>query len=336
MLYRILPLFIAWGSAAAIYAAPPPGHANESLFQLIRDNDLAGLKQQLRNGADPNQKGERATTPLMHAAAFGRLEAMHALIDAKADVNAKNAFDATALMWCASDLAKVRLLLEKGADVNAKSKQGRTPLLIAASHNGAEPIVRLLLAKGADPKAIDGFQNTAMIAASQANDIAVVKLMAGQGVDINAKNRAGDTALMNAASFGNLEAVRLLLKAGADVNAVSGSEGFKAKNGPLALGQFTALLLATTYGSPEIVKTLLDAGADINAKDIRGMTPLMLSVSSEYQNPAVVQLLLARGADPTIKSLAGETARDWAEKFRQPAVISLLKESGVKTAKAKE
>ncbi len=40
----------------------------------------------------------------------------------------------TALMWCAGEIGKVRLLIEKGADVNTTSKLGRTPLLIVASN----------------------------------------------------------------------------------------------------------------------------------------------------------------------------------------------------------
>jgi ankyrin repeat protein len=310
--------------------AAPADNSARTLFQLIRNNDVAQLKQQLSSGADAKTKGDRATTLLMYAAAFGTVEAMQALIDAGADVNAKNALDATALMWCANDLAKVRLLVDKGADVNATSKQGRTPLLIAASHDGAEPIVKLLLSKGADVKARDGFQNTPLIAAADANDVRVVKLMIEKGVDVNATNLIGSTALMGAATNANVEAARLLLKAGADVNAVSASEGLQVKNGNIALGKFTALLLASSFGPAELVKTILDAGANPNVKDVRGMTPLMLAVSSEYQNPEIVRLLLAKGADLSATSSAGESARDWAAKFGKPAVMSLLKEPAVK------
>ena len=77
-----------------------------------------------------NAKDKRGTTALMYAAAYGSAEAVKVLLDAGADVNSRNAFDATALMWSVNDSGKVALLLAKGADVNAKSKMGRSPLLM--------------------------------------------------------------------------------------------------------------------------------------------------------------------------------------------------------------
>src|SRR5262249_18346184 len=66
------------------------------------------------------------------------------------------------------------------------------------------------------------------------------------------------------------------------------------------------------------------AGADVNAKDVRGMTPLMLAAATDHASPEIVQLLLAKGADPNIKSAAGETAVDWARKFGPTAISKTL------------
>ena len=256
----------AIGTSLILCAVALSAPFDSPLFQAIRNNDVSRIKDQLSNGTEANAVGYHDTTPLMYAAAFGTVDAMRLLIDAGADVNAKNAFDATALMWGAADVAKVRLLVDKGADVNAKSKQGRTPLIIAASHNGAEPIVRFLVAKGADPKTTDAGENTALIAAAQANDVRSIEFLLDKGVDVNLRNLAGESALMSVAGHGNLPALQRLLKAGADVNAQSGVPSFKVKAGPLAFGKYTPLLLAAPYGSPELIKMLLDRDANVNAR----------------------------------------------------------------------
>ena len=298
--------------------------SSNHFYQAIRNNDLAVLRVLLKT-ADVNTKDKRGSTPLMYAAAIGSIDAMNMLVSAGAEVNEKNALDATALHWCAGDLAKVRLLVSKGADVNARSKPGRTPLIIAAAHDGASEIVRVLLNKGADISARDSAMVNALAAAADANDTATVRLLIEIGATVSTKDPSTGMALMSAAGHGNVEVVRLLLAKGADVNAVSPPEVSAAvKKGPVALGLFTPLLLASVYGGPETVQVLLDAGAKVNVQDVRGMTPLMLAVSSDRPDPRVVRLLLNKGADPSTKSKDGETVYDWAKKFANPKVLREL------------
>ena len=260
----------------------------------------------------------------MYASAYGTLDAMKLLLAAGADVNAKNTFDVTALLWCANDLAKVQLLVEQGANVNAQSKQRRTPLIIAAAQDGNSQTVKLLLEKGADIAATDRAQNTALIVAADANDTESVRLLIAKGADINAKNGFGDTALMNAATHGNVETIKLLLAKGADVNVVDSNEGIRVKNGPIALGGFTALHFAAPTGGSAAVKLLLGAGAKVNVQDVRGMTPLTLAIGTDRPDVDVIRLLLAKGADKNIKSKDGESAVDWARKFNYPPVLDAL------------
>ena len=96
---------------------------------------------------------------------------MTLLLVAGADVNAKNDFGATPLIWAAGGAAKSRLLIARGADVNARSKQGRTALMMAARRDGNSELLRLMLAKGAVPDVKDGRGNTALMHASQTGDV---------------------------------------------------------------------------------------------------------------------------------------------------------------------
>jgi ankyrin repeat protein len=301
------------------------GAAADDFFRAIRSNDLGALRGLIAARADVNVRGEREVTPLIYAATNGSVESVKILLEAGADVNAANAFGATALIRAVNQPEKVRLLLAKGADVNARTRQGRTALLAASYDERGEEVVKMLLAKGANPNVTDEAAGTTpLLAATFTNCASVARLLIERGLDVNARDRRGFTPLMNAASWNNVELIELLLAKGAKINAVSEPEGEAVKNGKIQLGLFTPLLLASTYGSPRAIQTLLAAGADVNARDTRGMTPLMLAVTSERQNPEIARMLLAAGADGSIRSKAGETAADWARKFNHPAMLKAL------------
>jgi hypothetical protein len=201
--------------------------------------------------------------------------------------------------------------------------------MIAAHCDGCSATVKLLLDKGANPKAADGHKRTPLLEATDGNDLESIKLLLAKGADADAADQAGNGPIASAAMACNLEAVKLLLAHKANVNAANAFSG-EVKFGKIQLIHLTPLMLASTYCSPALVKTLLDAGAKINETDIRGMTPLMFAVSSEEQNPAVAKLLLGAGADVNTKSKVGETALDWAEKFGNKDVLATLKAAGAK------
>lgn len=296
-----------------------------SFYTAVRNNDAPRLEEQLKRFG-PGTRDPRGTTPLMIAAALGSLDAMKKIVDAGTDVNAVNDFGATALMWCAGDIDKVRYLLSKGAKVAVRSKMGRTPLLIAATYDGSVEIGRLLITKGAVVDDKDKSGTSVLQLAATSNNLEFVRLLLEKGADANTKDQGGFSPLGQAAGNGDrsAELVRLLLKHGAAVNVVSVDSVEHVQNGDIAVGRLTPLLMAANHGNFETMEALVKAGANVNAQDIRGMTPLALSIANDRPNSTVIRMLIAHGADPNIKSKAGESALDWARRYRHPEVMKAL------------
>src|SRR5262249_55214412 len=166
------------------------------------------------------------------------------LLDRGANPNHADNAGATALMWAIPDEAKVRLLLAKGAQVNVASKTtGRTPLLIASGRPGAAGVVRLLLAKGADPRARDSKGETTVFRAALSGDPEILRALLDQGADVNAPARDNVTPLMEAGAHSNNTVMaEMLLAKGAGVNARD-DEGFTALMAPNSYSDFGFLRL---------------------------------------------------------------------------------------------
>ena len=282
----------------------------ERFIAAIHRYDLDGVRRALKG--DPalarSADGTRSTA-LMHAAYSGTLDIMNALIEAGADVNAKNNRNATALHWAVRDAAKMKLLLAKGADPNAKTVEGRTILHSAAMQPAGAPLVKLLLESGANPNAKLIVGLTPLTFAIQTS-LESTRLLLAAGADPNIRAETGVTAVMSPALPG---AMPLLVAAGGDVHA-------KGKKGE------TAIAMAAGNGNLDDVKLLLTKGVDVNVPDFRGYTPLMLAAHSDQVNTEIVQLLLAHGAN--IKAVAeDETALSLAEKRGDTDVTKLLKKA---------
>ena len=239
-------------------AALPPETPAAKLFQSIRAGDLPGVRSALASGADVNAKDPEGATPLMYAALYSaNTDCLRLLLERGADVNAANAIGGTALIWGTGSLEKMKLLVEHGADVNARSKLGKSALLVAASRDGAGPVVSYLLAHGArsDIKdelegipviPIGGGGTTALVQAAKARDGEALAALLKLGADVNAKEKNGSTALLNAIAYQNHRNIKLLLAHGAEVNVANA-------------GGFSALILAAIRDDAETASLLVRA-----------------------------------------------------------------------------
>jgi ankyrin repeat protein len=140
-------------------------------------------------------------------------------------VNAEH--DGSALQAASSEGREgtVSLLIEHGADVNAQTRKYGTPLY-AASLRGQHRIVRILIENGAKINGQGGPFGSALRAAFIKNKLDVARLLIDQGADVNERDHEFRVSLLqHAAYYGQCAAVRLLIKHGADVNAEGGALG---------------------------------------------------------------------------------------------------------------
>ncbi|MGA3281386.1 MAG: ankyrin repeat domain-containing protein [Smithella sp.] len=165
----------------------------------------------------------------------------------------------------------VKKLLEAGADINARNKDGVTALMLASGYgrtglvvtdmkgkmeivnndpvgNGNVEVVKALIAAKADVNIRSGKNGrTALMGASRFGSLAVIKELIAAGADVNIKDNEGCTALIEASRYGYTDVVRELLAAKTDVN-------IKSNDGVTALTE-------SSKGYDNIVKLLKEAGA---------------------------------------------------------------------------
>jgi len=234
-----------------------------------------------------------AYTPLYLASQHGQAQVLQALIKAGADTKTGTNNGTTPLMAAAASgrLDAVRVLLEHGADVNAKDGvRHQTPLMYAAASNRAA-VIELLAARGADLTATSKVSELANLSRDGAGfggnpqvpgaPGAPARRPQMAGVDRNYQlnelivAHGGLTPLLYAVRQGFHESTEALLEAGADVNLVSAGD------------KTTPLVMAIINGHFDLAKVLLDRGANPNATAANGASPLYAVLNVEWAPKAL-------------------------------------------------
>jgi ankyrin len=241
-----------------------PFGADTALMFAARVGDLASAKLLVAAGANVNDRDAWGISATVLAAHSGFASLVDFLLEAGANANdAQAGFSALHEAILRRDAHMVSALLAHGADPNAplgtwtptrrSSKDwnfypelvGATPFWLAARFNEPD-VMRLLAAKGADPKFVHRVEYTPDGSTLKKKTEATTTLMAATGMGGGGQAwvppaRSEREALM-------LESVKYLVGAGIDVNAEN-PEGRRA------------LDAATTLKFESVVKFLKDNGA---------------------------------------------------------------------------
>jgi ankyrin repeat protein len=304
-----------------------------ALIEAANKGDAQAVEALLDSGADINARDERNQTALHHAANGGHNPVVKLLLERGADVNAKNLFEHTPLLWAVfgGSLDTVRTLLSAGADVDSRfGFNGQTPLLVVSS--GQTKVVEALLEEGADVNAKgEAYHETALMLAAITGNTTVVKALLEKGADVKAATTNGRTALMMAEAFGHAEVIKLLQDKGAP------------RETSIALLPLEAyvpryLVINAKKGrrlSSQAALALLSRGAEIKAEGqtdllfaaMDGWTGLLLAAVNGHVS--VVEALLDKGAGVDAKEkLMGQTALIWAVKGGHAATVKALLKAG--------
>ena len=337
-----------------------------ALMWAVAGSHPDSVRALLDAGANPRASTAAGFTPLLFAARNGDIAMARLLIAAGVDVNHTGADGTHALPYAIvrghDEFA--RFLLDRGANPNGA--MGGVPALHAAvgrvdtwladwnrRHGGgarystrgssafdpvgALPLVKALLARGADPNGRIASSAMFMSYIGYPKKGAFEPFAVGTGdlqgatplwiaaysanarvKDIRFGRPEGTGAVEGAASRASAQVLRLLLAAGADPHLTT-DDGTTPLMVAAGLGRSTYTPReprgARSPGAERAVEILVEAGADVDAVNEAGFTALHGAAFRGLNE--VIEYLVAQGADIDARDFRGRTAYRMAEGSKQ-------------------
>lgn len=289
----------------------------DTLTAAAGNGDLAKVESLLARGVKIDTPDYLGWTPLYRTMINGHTKMVQKLLDAGANVNARNRDGATPLFVVADgrvDLAE--MLLGKGANVNASNEYGQTPLMWIIHVSQKEDVALWLISKGANVNARTSKGETALHVASEFGRKMVVRALLERKADVNARRtniiQNQEAPLHIAVDKNNMDIALLLLAAGADINVADGKG-------------FTPLIQAIYEKHLPLAEMLINKGADVTRRSKSGETAL--HPATYRGNLAIVKQLVMKGADVNAEA-DGTSPLDGAMGYSKTDVAVFLKSKG--------
>ena len=209
------------------------------------------------------------------------------------------------------DLRLFKILLARGANPNALDQGNNTAILMAA-YNSKREMVRLLIELKADVNVLGSLGFTPVGVAAMRGDTEIVKMLINAGANLDVYDYEGETPLLRAIRARRDDNLKALLGAGANVDMAN-------KSGE------TPLMLAAQMGRLDYVEALLQKNADTDARNKEGCTALYFSIFEGYDE--IGKRLIQAGS--SVRGLSnGYTLLHWADAMDRKELVALLVNAG--------
>ncbi|KAF5604331.1 ankyrin protein 3 [Fusarium pseudocircinatum] len=259
--------------------------------------------------AQPTNMGGELYSPLMLASMNGHINIARWLLSRGANINERYKNDSAISLAISNGHAEtIEFLLKFGADPNTYGINNE-PLIFVATRSCNLKLTKLLLQRGANPRAENSVQETPLhCAAKMKGTAAIMEALLSYRAQIDARDDRGRTPLILASTYASIDEIRFLILKGAV--ATSRDEEDETCLHQAMKREDTAL---------EVVLLLLENGVRADARSRSGQTCLHTfarrgAVTRSTSN--LIQLVTNRGTDLNDRDNDGNTPLHIMTKWR--------------------